>query len=207
MKKILFILCNLILISFTQAKEFEVTSNPVDSDVFAVNEAGKKTALGKTPFKMDLESLKIAHGQGDVVNISVSKLGFESYNVVVPLLTSTEVKINASLEVEKDLKFTQDFDLLTTDLFDVLRMMRGKDYNAAFDKLGLLEKKFPHFSIIYEMKGAVLYMRNDYTSSLNYYRKAFGINPQNREAFKMKTYLEKKFGINESQVSNGVSVQ
>lgn len=205
MKKITILLFILVFNINLNASEFEIISNPQEADVFVFGVDGKKNVLGKTPFKIDLESLKASYANEETVNVTVAKLGFESFNVVVPLLSKTSVKINANLEIEKDLKFTQDFDLLTTDLFDVLRMMRTKDYNSAYEKLGLLEQRFPHFSIIYEMKGAVLYMRQEYTSSLNYYRKAFGINPQNREAFKMKTYLEKKFGINEG--SNGTVVQ
>lgn len=182
----------------TFAADFEVLSNPVDADVFLVSEDGKKTALGKTPYKSDGESLKNSHGSNGSINITVAKSGFLPFSIVVPMITKTAVKINASLEIEKDIKLTQDFDLLTSDLFDALRMMRGKDYKSAYAKLELLEKKFPHFSIIYEMKGAILYLQNEYKMSLNYYRKAFGVNPQNREAYKMKTYLEKKFGLEEN---------
>ncbi len=200
MKKILLVL--LFIFNFNLlAAEFEVVSNPLDCDVFVIGQDGKKIALGKTPFKMDLDALKAAHGQNGVVNITVAKPGFESFNIVVPILTKSNVKINSSLEIERDIKLTQDFDLLTSDLFDALRMMRVKDYKSAYAKLELLEKKFPHFSIIYEMKGAILYLQNEYTMALNFYRKAFGINPENREAFKMKTYLEKKFGVAADQAA------
>lgn len=201
MKALLFVMAFLFVHSGFAA-DFEIESNPVDCDVFVTGADGKKVALGKTPFKMDVESLKATHGTSGVVNVTVVKPGFESYSIIVPLLSKSAIKISASLEVQKDVQLTQDFDLLASDLFDALRMIRLKDYKSAYGKLDLLEKKFPHFSIVYEMKGATLYLQNEYKMSLNYYRKAFGINPQNREAFRMKNYLEKKFGINQEQAAN-----
>ena len=74
-------------------------------------------------------------------------------------------------------------------------MVRLKDYQSSLQKLEMLERKFPHFSIIHEMKGMIFYLQKNFKMALNFYRKANGINPQNIEAYKMKTYLEKKFGI------------
>lgn len=197
MKKIL-ILTLLILSQKIMAENFEVISNPLEANVIVTTVEGKKVVLGRTPYTTSLAILKSTYAVDDTINLSVEKDGFESFNVLAPLIKSTNVKINANLEIQRDLKLTQDMDLLTADLFDALRMMRLKDYKSSYSKLELLEKKFPQFSIVYEMKGAVLYLQNEYKMSLNYYRKAFGINPKNREAYKMKTYLEKKFGIDEN---------
>lgn len=177
------------------ASEFNINSNPSDCDVFIIGENGKKNAVGKTPYKGNLESLKSTYGLTGTMQVEVYKPGFEAFNISVPLISSSAVNLNANLEVEKDIKLTQDVDLLVTDLFDVLRMMRIKDFPSAFAKLDKLEEKFPQYSIIYEMKGSISYMQKEFKKALNYYRKAFGINPKNREAYKMKVYLEKKFQV------------
>lgn len=175
-----------------------IKSNPSDCDVFQIDPiSGKKSALGKTPYKADLDTLKGESEDNATIQLSIYKPGFDSFNVTVPSLGNVDVNLNANLEVQKDIKMTQDLDMMVTDLFDVLRMMRIKDFPNASKKLFLLEKKFPHYSIIHEMKGTVSYLQKEFKQSLNYYRKAFGINPKNREAYKMKVYLEKKFKIKE----------
>ena len=197
MKTLLFL--TLMTISLSGfAGILSIKSNPSDCDVFQIDpKTGRISALGKTPYKADLDSLKGSNPDNATLQIKVHKPGFTAFNVLVPALGNTDVNLNANLEVEKDIKMTQDLDLMVTDLFDVLRMMRIKDFGNASKKLTLLEKKFPHYSIIHEMKGTVSYLQKEFKQSLNYYRKAFGINPKNREAYKMKVYLEKKFKIKE----------
>lgn len=177
------------------AAKLVIESNPTESDVFVIDKNGIKNGIGKTPFTAEMAELTTNYSENGPVQIEISKAGFEKYSVAVPNLKDSDVIINANLEIEKDMKFAQDFDFLMGDLFDVLRMIRGKDLITAMDKLQQLEVKFPHFSIIHEMKGSVAYLQKDFTKALNFYRKSFGLNPKNREAYRMKMYLEKKFGV------------
>lgn len=195
MKKISFIIFILSL-STCYAGQLVIDSNPADCEVFTIDkDTGKKNAVGRTPYKSDMDLIKTNVGNNGVLQVEVHKPGFEPYNIAIPIVGNNDIKINANLEVEKDIKLTQDFDLLVSDLFDVLRMIRLKDYGNGLKKLEMLEKKFPHYSIVYEMKGTILYLQKNFKQALNFYRKAFGINPKNREAYKMKVYLEKKFKI------------
>ena len=173
-----------------------IESNPSDCEIFTIDfKTGKKSNLGKTPYKAELEFLKSSIGDNGIVQVEIHKPGFDAFNIAIPVIGNNDIKINANLEVEQDIKLTQDFDLLVSDLFDVLRMIRMKDYQNGMKKLDLLENKFPHYSIVYEMKGTVSYLQMNFKQALNYYRKAFGINPKNREAYRMKVYLEKKFKL------------
>lgn len=183
-----------ILNASTFAGAFVVNSSPKDCEVFVIDaETGKKSALGKTPFESSLE--QVVGGGDGAVQLEVSKPGFIPYHIALPISVGADIKVFANLEVERDVKMTQDFDLLVGDLFDVLRMVRVKDYNNSFSKLEKLEKRFPHFSIIFEMKGMISYLKKNYKEALNFYRKSFGLNPQNQEAYRMKVYLEKKFNV------------
>ncbi|WP_372655665.1 tetratricopeptide repeat protein [Halobacteriovorax sp.] len=185
-----------LMLSFSSfAAELVINSNPSECDIFVISSSGKKSAIGKTPYKGNLDSLKSTFGLSGTVQILVHKPGFETFNILVPVISSSDVILNANLEVERSIKITQDVDLLVTDLFDVLRMMRVKDFPSAYAKLERLEAKFPHYSIIYEMKGSISYMQKEFKKALNYYRKAFGVNPKNREAYRMKVYLEKMFKV------------
>jgi len=174
-----------------------IKSSPKDCEVFVVDpETGNKTALGKTPYESTVQQVAGGNESGSI-QIEVAKPGFIPYHIAIPSAVGADVKLFANLEVEKNISMNQDFDLLVGDLFDVLRMVRVKDYKNSFSKLEKLEKRFPHFSIIYEMKGMISYLQKNYKQALNFYRKSFGVNPKNMEAYRMKVYLEKKFKISD----------
>ncbi|MGI4993834.1 tetratricopeptide repeat protein [Halobacteriovorax sp. GFR7] len=189
----------LLLSTSVFAAKFNVKSDPSDCDVYVIDKNGKRVSLGKTPYETDVETMQTNYGANGPVQIEVYKPGFEPYSLSVPMLAKSDIDISANLKVEKDIELAQDFDFLVGDLFDVLRLMRGKNFDLAFAKLEKLELKFPHFSIIHEMKGSISYLKKDFKNSLAFYRKAFGINPKNREAYKMKIYLEKKFNVSKNE--------
>ena len=63
------------------------------------------------------------------------------------------------------------------------------------NKLEDLEKKNPRLSIIPELRATAMYLNKDVEGALSYYRKAFSVNPDNADAYRMKIYLEKKLGV------------
>ncbi|PIK14829.1 hypothetical protein [Halobacteriovorax sp. JY17] len=190
----------LLIISFLSGNVFagkvNLTSTPEGAEIFVINQkAGNKRAIGKTPYVADFNAFMTEVGPNESIQVSIWKPGFEEFNIIVPPITGSDVRINANLRVEKNIKLTTDFDFLVSDLFDALRMTRLKDFQSSNEKLDLLIKKFPHFSVVYEMKGMNFYLNKDFKRSLNFYKKAFSVNPKNREAYRMMTYLEKKFNI------------
>ena len=194
-----------ILLTFNiYAGKVTIDSSPKECDIVVINpENGVKTVLGKTPYDTDMDQLKSNVGDNGIIQLDIHKAGFQHYHLALPLVGSSDIKVFANLEVENDVKLTQDIDLLMTDLFDVLRMVRVQDFDNGMKKLELLEQKFPHYSIIFEMKGMISYLRKNFKEALNFYRKSFGLNPKNREAYRMKVYLEKKFDISKDQGSKG----
>lgn len=190
-----FILLLIISFNAVAAEEIIIKSNIKDAIVQILGKNGRAKTIGKTPLKTTLEVIKSGAENKSSAQIQIVKEGFRPYSLVVPLMEGIEMNIYGTLEVDHDVKFAQDVDLLVADLFDTLRMIRLKDYDSAFKKLDLLEKKFPQYSIIYEMRGMGYYLKKEFKKSLNFYRKAFGMNPKNREAYKMKNYLQKKFGL------------
>jgi len=196
MRKILLILI-LIFPQIAFAKKFKVNCNVKDGLIYVLDtKTGVPKSIGKTPLDIPLSRLEQYLKDGNVLQLSVEKDGFKPFSILIPVIKDTDLEIYADLDVENDIKMTQDIDLMVADLFDALRMIRLKDLDSAIAKLDALAKKFPHFSIIYEMKATSYYLNKEFKRSLNFYRKAFGMNPKNREAYKMKIYLEKKFKIN-----------
>ncbi len=197
MKKLFFtLLVSTFFISYAGAEEIAITSNPEEVNIFVKNaQTGQELNIGKTPYKGDVEALTANVANGSVFMIELRKDGFETYRILVTKAGKSDIAVNVNMEVSKDMSMTQDFDLLTGDLFDVQRMVRTKDYQSALKKIEMLEKKFPHFSVVYEMKASVFYLMKEFKRSLTFYRKAFATNPKNRDAYRMKIYLEKKFKV------------
>jgi tetratricopeptide (TPR) repeat protein len=199
--KLLILVIISLLGSTAFAAKVNFLSTPEGAEVFVINPTtGKKKPVGKTPYTSDFSSFLSQGGENQSIQVMVSKPGYEDFNIVVPPISSSDVRVNANLQVEKNLKLATDFDFLVTDLFDALRMTRLKDFESSNQKLDLLIKKFPHFSVVYEMKGMNFYLKKDFKKALNFYKKAFSVNPKNREAYRMMTYLEKKFNINKKEL-------
>lgn len=180
--------------------EINIESNPEGVEVFAMDpKTGDSVSIGETPFKGSMEEIAGRIGDGSGFVLEARKDGFEPYRLLLTTLGGSNIDLKINLKVSKDIKIVQDLDLLMNDLFDVQRLVRGQDYESAMKKISMLEKKFPHFSIISEIKGSIHYLRKDFTRSLNSYRKAFALNPKNRSAYRMKTYLEKRFNLEDKR--------
>jgi tetratricopeptide (TPR) repeat protein len=192
---ILFFFCTVV-----EASEIKISSNPIGGLIYVQDaKKGQRIKVGETPFKGSLDQLVSSLPDKAAFVVEVSKVGFEPYRILLTKTGSMDIDLDVNLEISKNLEMVQDLDLLTGDLFDVQRMIRVKDFLSSLKKLDLLERKFPHYSIIAEMKGSVFYLMKEYKRSLGFYRKAFALNPENREAYQMKLYLEKKFKINEKE--------
>src|SRR5690606_24299241 len=97
--------------------------------------------------------------------------------------------------ISQEILTVKKHDILMADLFNIQKLIRSNNYSEALAKLEILEKDFPNFSIIPELKGIAYYMSKDIEKALSQFRTAFSKNAENRDAFKMKVYLEKKLGI------------
>lgn len=198
MKNKLTLFTFLILFSnLLTASEINILSNPVGGIIYVKDaKKGDRIKIGETPYKGNLDQLVSNISSKAAFIVEVTKVGFEPYRILLTKTGSMDIELDVNLQISKSISMVQDLDLLTGDLFDVQRMIRVKDYQSSLKKLDLLEKKFPHYSIVAEMKASVFYLMKEYKRSLGFYRKAFGLNPENREAYQMKVYLEKKFKIN-----------
>jgi tetratricopeptide (TPR) repeat protein len=198
MKKIFTVLFFTTFIPQALASNIEIVTNPEEAEVFVINpENGERVTVGTTPYEGPLDLLGQKAGGATSFVIEIDKPGFESYRLLYSIISSSDVTLRVNLPLKSEIKLTQDLDLLMSDLFDVQRMVRGKDYTSALAKIELLEAKFPQYSILHEIKGSVFYLTQDFTRALAAYRRAFSLNAKNRDAYRMKIYLERKFKTDE----------
>ncbi len=186
----------LILFSFLSfAEELTLNSSPEGAEVYVMTSQNQLMKIGKTPFKMPIRKIIKQFVKSNVFNIELQKDGFEKFRLLFSHSGSNDVVLNAKLEVSKEISLIQSFDGVMSDLFDAQRLIRGKSYAEAIEKLDQVSNKHPYFSIVHELKGSTFYLMKEYKDSLSYYRKAFSVNPKNRDAYIMKNYLEKKFKL------------
>ena len=179
-----------------EANYLTLTSNPSQADVFVVNTtSNKRVKIGRTPFEISMQEVVTNFSESQVFLIEVVKDGYEDYRVMVGQVGSNEVDLTINLSPVKTILEQKATDELIAKLFDVQRQIRTKDYGNAIDRLMALDKKYPNYSIISELIGSAYYLDQKFKEALSYYRKAFSINPENKDAFIMKSYLEKKFNL------------
>lgn len=201
---LIFILLSMLFGQHVLAEDISVTSNPEQAEVFVKNPNTKeRVKVGKTPIKMSMNDMVNNFARSNVFMIEIEKEGFDPYRVLMTRTGSNDIELLVNMEISKNMKLIKDLDFLMSQLFEVQRQIRSKDYNSALKKLDDLEKDFPHYSIIYELKGSAYYLDKQFKQALNYYRKAFSVNPENRDAYIMKVYLEEKFELKPASGSNG----
>lgn len=190
-----------ILISFllccstvSWAAKLIIKSQPEGAEIF-ITINGKPVRLGATPYEANLTEVMKTYVKSNSFMLELKKTGHNPYRVLLAKTDDVDLELTANLELDKAISNIKEHDSLMNQLFDVQKMVRGRNFRDALTKLDDLEKKHPALSIIPEMKATTYYMNKEVENALSYYRKAFALNPDNHDAYRMKVYLEKKLGI------------
>lgn len=190
-----------ILISFllccstvSWAAKLIIKSQPEGAEIF-ITINGKPVRLGATPYEANLTEVMKTYVKSNSFMLELKKTGHNPYRVLLAKTDDVDLELTANLELDKAISNIKEHDSLMNQLFDVQKMVRGRNFRDALTKLDDLEKKHPALSIIPEMKATTYYMNKEVENALSYYRKAFSLNPDNHDAYRMKVYLEKKLGI------------
>ncbi len=195
MNRILLLLTVLSFIPSTGwGSKLVIKSQPEGAEIFIVN-AGKPVRLGATPYEANLTEVMKTYVKANSFVLELKKPGHRPYRVLLAKTEDVDLELTANLELDKAISNIKEHDLLMNQLFDVQKLVRGRNFRDALLKLDELEKKHPLLSIIPEMKATAYYMNKEVESALSYYRRAFALNPDNHDAYRMKLYLEKKMGI------------
>lgn len=193
---IFFIFITALFLNYAFAEIVKITSNPPDVQIYVKNTSTQKLIkLGKTPFQISESELISNYAKGEIYILELKKVGFDPYRILMSKLGKSNVDLFINMEVKKSIRDIKLIDAYSQELFEIQRLIRVKNYDTAIKKLFILEGKFPHYSVIYEMAGSAFYLNKKFSQSLAYYRKAFSKNTDNIDAYRMKEYLEAKLGL------------
>jgi tetratricopeptide (TPR) repeat protein len=151
--------------------------------------------LGQTPYETNLTDVIKTYVKSNSFLLELKKTGHKPYRVLLAKTEEVDLELTANLELDEAISNHKEHDLLMNQLFDVQKLIRGRNFKDALAKLNDLEIKHPTLSIIPELKATSYYMNKEVENALSYYRKAFALNPDNSDAYRMKVYLEKKLGV------------
>lgn len=171
-----------------------IKSQPEGAEIFIATN-GKPVRLGATPYEANLTEVMKTYVKASSFMLEIKKSGHMPYRVLLAKTEDVDMELTANLELDKAISNIKEHDFLMNKLFDVQKLVRGKNFQDALNQLSELEKKHPALSIIPEMKATTYYMNKEVENALSYYRKAFALNPENHDAYRMKVYLEKKLGV------------
>lgn len=190
--------CFALLFSLTAtealASKLVIKSQPEGAEIFVLS-SGKPVRLGATPYEADLGEVMNTYVKANSFVVELKKAGHNPYRLMVAKTEDVDLELTANLELNETVSNIKEHDLLMNQLFDVQKLVRGKNFKDALTKLDELEKKHPALSIIPELKATAYYMNKEVENALSLYRKAFALNPDNHDAYRMKVYLEKKLGV------------
>ncbi len=194
--KIIFIIC-FSSIGYINAATITIKSDPEKGAEVFVRELAKSEfkKLGKIPFESPLAEITNNFVTSKFFVIEIRKEGFIPYRMVLNDIGNSDLKINANLQAKIDhLKFRK-IDTVVGKIFEAQGLIRAKQLDEGITKLKKLEKEAPFLSIVPELIGSTYYLKNENKMAYSWFSKAYRINPQNRDAFTMKNYLEKALGI------------
>jgi tetratricopeptide (TPR) repeat protein len=185
-----------VLLSFSAwANKLTIKSQPDGADIFIVDGSSRPVALGKTPYEGSLDEIINNYVKSSSFLLELKKTGHETYRVLLAKTSNVDMSLAANLELSQSISNIKEHDLLMNELFDVQKLIRSRNFKDAISRLETLEQKNQGLSIIPELRATAMYLNKDVEGALSYYRKAFALNPDNADAYRMKIYLEKKLGV------------
>ena len=119
--------------------------------------------------------------------------------MVLKVDDNIDIDMLVNLEAKEDFIKYQVIDKAIADLFEAQRLMRAQDVDKAIGMLERVEEDVPHISVVPDLLGSAHYLKKNYKSALDNYKKAYRINPDNRDAYKMTNYLNKSLKVSKGK--------
>ncbi|MBY0415960.1 MAG: hypothetical protein K2Q18_17445 [Bdellovibrionales bacterium] len=195
-----FILLFLVAISSAQSEQIKLKTDPLDATVYVRDLNGvQNMKLGNTPYEGNLGDIAGNYAKSNFFLIIIEKSGYETQTILLNDLMKSDIELSLTLIPKEDMLLYKKIDKAVSDLFESQRLMRLGQYDESISLLKKIESDQPKLSIVPEFMGAAFYLKKDNAGSLSWYEKAYRINPENKDAFTMKSYLRKALGADDAK--------
>jgi len=187
-----FYLIMLIVISFLEGcGTVAIKSTPPEAEV-SILLPGKEDQklLGKTPYNVDVGDLAEAAEDGSMV-LMLSKEGYLPKYYVVPNLSGGDLKIEAILQPNLRSNY-QKVNKIVALLFRAERMIKENRLDEAVKLADEVKGLNANIAAAYHITGTVLFLKKDINQSRFEWVRSLELDPQNNEARRMLTLIDKK---------------
>lgn len=170
---------------------FEVKSEPLQADVFVMNENNEKKPIGKTPLQMPEADVKKVVGKntgaGEFFTVLVEKEGYipQSFNIPATRYGTTVTSLNVKLkkgETPQELRTAKE---VLDHMFLAQKLAMSQQFERAQMELDKIITPFPDFSRALSMRASIYYAQKNYSESMKWYEEALKYDPDMDEAVKM----------------------
>jgi tetratricopeptide (TPR) repeat protein len=190
------ILC-LFLFATGCSHTVSVRSEPPGATLFPIDSTGNRGApLGVTPVTLNFDTGR------DYAALEVTKDGFESSRVVVPLIEASTVSLGVKLKPIDENWFRQRFQkeqsrILSSQFLALLRLQNAilQRNDAEVERLAVsMKQDFNQISAWHSMLGNFHFIKGDRNQAIGFYTKAIELDPDNTEARAMLQALKSSGG-------------
>jgi tetratricopeptide (TPR) repeat protein len=182
------------------AETIKLKSDPTDATVYVRDLNGTQNfKVGVTPYEASINDLAANYAKSNFFLVVIEKNGYESQSLLISDLLKSDLELSINLIPKDDVILYRKLDKTMNDLFEAQRLMRGGQYDEAVTLLKTVETDQPKLSIIPELIGSAFYLKKDNKGSLSWYEKAYRMNPENKDAYTMKSYLRKSLGADDGK--------
>jgi tetratricopeptide (TPR) repeat protein len=181
----------LSLSSIAFAENIMIQSLPDKAEIY-VRSLDSQTyrQVGRTPLTLKLEDLKNRYDLDDLFLVEIRGRGYFPYRLTLNAGVKSDIKLQAVLEEKNDYPLMKAFDKTSAELFEIQRLIRTQNYEEGEKRLLVLAKEYPQLSIISELLGNVYFIQKKNKEALESYARAFRINPENADSYKLMVHLE-----------------
>jgi tetratricopeptide (TPR) repeat protein len=183
------------LISLASAEQLKLKSDPADAKVFIRDLGGiQNIKIGNTPYEGNILDLATNYAKSNFFLVVIEKDGYESQSILLSDLLKSDIELNINLSPKEDILYFRKLDKSMNDMMEAQRLLRAQQYDEAISLLKNVETDQPKLSIVPELIGSAFYLKKDQRNSLTWFEKAYRMNPENKDAYTMKSYLRKALG-------------
>jgi tetratricopeptide (TPR) repeat protein len=173
----------------------KIASEPAGATIF-VKSLGSKDGekIGVTPFEIKDDQLAKKKLKDGPLVVELEKQGYANKTVILSEVEAVDIDVSVPLQAVDQLKEANQYDDISSKLFEVQRLTRTKNYSEALKLVKSVQKLNPEISVPYELEGGILYLQKNLKESYNAFDLAYSKNSSNTFALRMKKIIRAKLG-------------
>jgi tetratricopeptide (TPR) repeat protein len=182
-----------------------VSTVPEAADVYVGYDGGQPAKVGQTPLK--LESDLISQRKGRFVTLTLKKEGFQTETVILPTSQfGADLSVTSKLDEYKLSMQCHDqntaIQKVSRGTASVQYLIKAGRFTEALGQIDVLLSEFPGVSVLFDLKGNVLYLSKDLSGALAAYDKSVELDPTNTDTQRIRAKIRGILG-DRAPVSRG----